>query len=414
MNELNVAVIGAGPYGLSIAAHLDAAGIEHRVFGVPMESWQRNMPTGMFLKSYGESSDLYDPKSSLTLEEFCRTKGLPYHDSNVPVSLDTFVAYGTAFQERFVPRVERTRLVALAAAERGHRLTFDSGETLIARHVVLAIGVLPFKFTPPNLTHLPATLASHSSDFGSLRPLAGKEVAVVGGGASALDMAALLSKQGSKVTLISRGTELHFQSEPQSEPIGAKRLLRRMLSPTANGLGSGWLMTICGRAPEIIHALPDRARLAILNNYLGPSGGYFVRTQVTQSTTTKMGRVIEKAEEHAGRVRLSLVDLSGARETIESDHLIAATGYKIDLGKLGFLDQATVERLRTIDNTPVLSRNFESSVRGLYFVGLSSARSFGPVMRFVVGAVHPARRLARIFAASGARRPIAVAASMSN
>src|SRR5450631_3077464 len=135
--ELDVAIIGAGPYGLSIAAFLNSAGIENRIFGVPMESWRDHMPRGMFLKSYGESSDLFDPRSGFTLKEFCKDRGIEYHDSKVPVSLETFVAYGRAFQERFVPRVEQKRLVALTTTDRGHELLFDNGNCVTARHVVL-------------------------------------------------------------------------------------------------------------------------------------------------------------------------------------------------------------------------------------------------------------------------------------
>ncbi len=409
-NELDVAIIGAGPYGLSIAAYLEEAGVEHRVFGVPMECWRNNMPSGMFLKSYGESSDLYDPRSELTLERFCNERGIAYHDATIPVSLDTFVAYGTAFQQRFVPHVEQTRLVALAETDSGYALSFDNGEIVFARDVVLAVGVLPFKFMPPSLAHLPSALVTHSSDWGSLDRLAGKEVTVVGSGASALDITALLKKQGTKVTLVSRSPDLHFGSRPDDSK---QSLLRRMLSPNSNGLGSGWLMTICSDAPQIIHALPDNARRAILNHYLGPSGTYYVRALVEQSTT-KVGRTIEAADEHGGRIRLTTVDQSGVRETIESDHLVAATGYQINMSKLEFLNANTLSRLRTIDGTPILSSNFESSVPGLYFVGLSAARSFGPALRFVVGAVHPAKRLAQVMRRASPRRSGSPAVSVSN
>ena len=98
-----VAIIGAGPYGLSLAAHLRARGIDFRIFGTPLHSWRTQMPKGMFLKSEGFASNLYDPDGAFTLERFCATKNLGYADYNHPVPLDTFCAYGLAFQERFVP-----------------------------------------------------------------------------------------------------------------------------------------------------------------------------------------------------------------------------------------------------------------------------------------------------------------------
>lgn len=56
-----VAIIGAGPYGLSIAAHLRAYGIPFRIFGAPLDSWRRHMPVGMMLKSDGFASSLSAP-----------------------------------------------------------------------------------------------------------------------------------------------------------------------------------------------------------------------------------------------------------------------------------------------------------------------------------------------------------------
>jgi NADPH-dependent glutamate synthase beta subunit-like oxidoreductase len=272
----------------------------------------------------------------------------------------------------------------------------------------LAVGVAPFKHTPSSLAHLPAALASHSSDYGPLDRLEGREVTVLGAGSSALDIAALLSMRGAAVTIISRHQHVKFQTPPGPDP----SLLRQILFPSANGLGGGWLLRICGDAPQFIHLLPDRLRLSILSNTLGPSGGYFIRDQIEAKATLKLGRIVEQAEERGGRVRLTVVGADGARETVESDHVVAATGYRVDVRRLGFLDDGVLQKIRMIGHTPVLSANFESSAPGLHFVGLASARSFGPAMRFVVGAVHPARRLARLLPKSLLRRPISIAAAI--
>jgi hypothetical protein len=394
--HVEAAVIGAGPYGLSVAAHLIGAKVECRVFGVPMESWLMHMPPGMYLKSNSESTNLFDPQGVLSLEHFCRERSLAYHPYKVPVSLKDFIAYGQAFQQRFVPKVERLRLGSLVSTGRAYELNFEDGETVIARHVVLATGVVPFKFVPPEFASLPAALVSHSADYGAFDHLAGKEIVVVGGGASSLDIAALLSMQGNPVTVIARTPELEFQPSPVGDdPSYLQRVVRRIISPSSHGLGDGWVMRICASAPQLIHLLPDRLRFHILSNTLGPSGGYCIRDQVERKVTLKLGRLIERAEEHRGRVRLTLAGPDATRETILSDHVIAATGYKVDLRRLEFLSKGTLAGVRMVSHAPVLSANFESSAPGLYFVGLSAARSFGPVLRFVMGAVHPARRLAQ-------------------
>ena len=92
--SVDVAVIGAGPYGLSLAAHLRARGVEHRIFGEPMAAWKSNMPPGMLLKSYPWASSISDPGSDFTVKNFCTERALPYHDELMPLPLNRFIEYG--------------------------------------------------------------------------------------------------------------------------------------------------------------------------------------------------------------------------------------------------------------------------------------------------------------------------------
>src|SRR6266550_5629358 len=101
-----IAIVGAGPYGLSIAAHLRGHGIPFRIFGSPMVSWLNRMPKGMCLKSEGFASSLSDPEGLYTLKRFCAEQGLEYADQSYPIPLDTMAAYGLAFQKKFAPDVE--------------------------------------------------------------------------------------------------------------------------------------------------------------------------------------------------------------------------------------------------------------------------------------------------------------------
>jgi cation diffusion facilitator CzcD-associated flavoprotein CzcO len=121
---LDVAIIGVGPYGLSLAAHLRPAGVEFRVFGKTMDPWKMNMPPGMLLKSHPWSSTLYDPAASFTLKQFCADRGIWYHDSLMLLPLETFVEYGMAFQARFVSGVKETLLVGLEPNQSGLRAFF--------------------------------------------------------------------------------------------------------------------------------------------------------------------------------------------------------------------------------------------------------------------------------------------------
>src|SRR5580658_2632355 len=124
---LNTAIIGAGPYGLSIAPHLRSRGIPFRIFGRPMDSWLQHMPKGMMLKSDGFASDIYDPERAFTLRQFCAERGLRYADTGLPVHLDTFGAYGLAFRDRMVPELEDKLVTSVDRLPNGFQLQLEDG-----------------------------------------------------------------------------------------------------------------------------------------------------------------------------------------------------------------------------------------------------------------------------------------------
>src|SRR2546428_12081654 len=133
MLNTNTAIIGAGPYGLSIAAHLRQRGIPFRIIGRPMDSWLAHMPKGMMLKSDGFASNIYDPDADFTLKQFCSERGIEYSDLGLPVGLETFSAYGLAFQERMVPELEDNLVVRLDRTAEGFVLRLDNGEAVTGR-----------------------------------------------------------------------------------------------------------------------------------------------------------------------------------------------------------------------------------------------------------------------------------------
>jgi cation diffusion facilitator CzcD-associated flavoprotein CzcO len=405
---LSVAIIGAGPYGLSLAAYLRAAGIEHRVFGSTMESWRHGMPPGMLLKSHAWSATFYDPGSRLTLKAFSEAEGLAYHDYLIPTPVETFVRYGEAFQARFAPDATDAKLVDLAASPGGFRARFDNGESVLARRVVLALGVRPFAHVPTELCGLPSERLTHSADHGPLDGFAGKRLAVIGGGASASDLAALAHEAGATVTLVARARELRFAAKapanprPPPKPRSPRAAWRRLTSPTS-GIGPGWPYWILANVPEAFVALPGPVRRRITRTTLGPLGEASVRERLSGAVDVRLGRRLAGASATRDGVELQLRTGDGQTERIWADHVVAATGYRIDVDRLGFLDPGLQTRLRAAHGAPVLSSKYETSVPGLHVIGPASADSFGPVARFVYGAIHPARRLSRLFASERER-----------
>ncbi|MGC2657533.1 MAG: NAD(P)-binding domain-containing protein [Bryobacteraceae bacterium] len=385
---IDVAIVGAGPYGLSLAANLQACGVGFRIFGTPMKIWRDHMPKGMSLKSEGFASNLHHPNSELTLGEYCRRKGIGYQDVGLPVSLDTFSSYGLAFQRKFVANLEQVNVDLIEGIDRRFRLQLSNSEVLWASKVVIATGITNFEYVPPKLRGLDG-LVTHSSEHHNLSKFRGQEVTVLGAGASALDLAGLLHDAGASVQLFARRPEIRFHNPP-----APRTLLDRVRAPQT-GLGPGWRSWWCVNTPLLFHIAPDRFRIVVSRRHLGPAPGWFSRSKVEGKVPLHVGRTLQAVSHQTGRAHLSFTDPNGVECTNVADHVIAATGYRVNLDRLTFLKSDLRAVIRTAGGSPVLRMSFESSVPGLYFLGNAAAVSFGPMLRFVYGAAYASTRLAR-------------------
>jgi thioredoxin reductase len=370
-----------------------------------MDSWKSHMPKGMLLKSDGFASNISDPEDAYTLEKFCAERGIEYGHAGVPVHLDTFTEYGLAFKERIVPSLEDKTVVSIEPEANGFTIGLDSGETFRARQVVLAVGVTHFGYIPEALADLSPEYVSHSAQHSDVTRLRGKSVVIVGAGSSALDLAGLMREAGVEVQLVAR-KPLKFHSKSDKPRPWWDRLRR-----PPSGLGPGWKSFFFANYPNLFHSLPESLRVEAVRRVLGPSGGAFIRDKVEGKVPTVIGYSLEAARVEDRKVHLSLVDASGGKRTITTDHVIAATGYKVNLQKLAFLSEQTRSRIKTVVGSPVLSSSFESSVPGLYFAGLAAANSFGPVMRFAFGADFTARTVTRALAKSAVHQSSGVTAA---
>jgi thioredoxin reductase len=410
---VEVAIVGAGPYGLSLAAHLRQARVDYRQFGLPMRLWEAAMPRGMFLKSQGFASNLAHPAGTHSLEAFCRATDRPYASYGRPVPLDTFVSYGHWFQAELGLPVEEVQVTDVTGRGDRFELTLADGERLSARKVVVAIGVEHFAHVPVPLSSLPPELCTHSSAHTDLARFKDQEVVVVGAGQSALESAALAHESGATVRVLARRQRVAWNGEP----LALDRPFRQRLSEPESGLGSGWATWLYSNHPEMFRRLPRKTRVYRARTALGPAGASWLRSRVEGQFPVEAGRIVTRAEPRDSGVLLGITALgSGAsamEEEVTADHVIAATGYRTNLARLPFLDDQLRSRLRTVagSGSPAVRGDYQSMVPGLYFIGPAVAPTMGPVMRFVYGTRHASVAVSRQLAdaSRGRSRSVAVA-----
>lgn len=390
MKKYDVVIIGAGPYGLSAAAHLQTIrGLEIRVFGEPMAFWERQMPKGMFLRSPYAASHFSDPARALSLDAYQAANGnhLPR-----PIPLDRFIDYGRWFQGQAVPETDPRKITCIERTGGGFRLATEDGEELRARRIVVAAGIGPFANIPAQFRHLPEPLVFHASRRNDLSVFPGKKFAVIGAGQSALESAALLHEGGAEVEVLLRGTRVHWLS--RSARLHKLGFVSRLLyAPT--DVGPAGVSRIVA-APNLVRYLPRFLQNDFRIRSTGPRGAIWLVPRL-QSVPTTTERTVTCATAVGDRVRLQLDD--GSQRLV--DHVLLGTGYRVETSRYRFLSRELLSSIRRANGFPILNRNFEASVPGLHFLGAPAGWSFGPLMYFVAGADFATRTLGQYIARSG-------------
>jgi FAD-dependent urate hydroxylase len=405
MSVTDTLIIGAGPFGLSISAHLRELGVDHVIVGKTMDTWRSHMPAGMCLKSEPYASVIAAPKPGYDIAAYSAAHGFDYVDRIRPVPLERFLGYSGWFAEQLVPDVRDLTVTKVTAHDGGFKVEFADAESMVARQVVVATGVLPHRYLPDELSKLSSDLVTHAADHKSLAPFQGRRVAVIGAGQSALETAALLHEQGATVQLIARGPALKFVSPNPEQVTAAGQVLRPVTQ-----LCEGWLC-VFANSPGIFRLLPESRRVTYARTFLGPSGSWWLRDRVEGVVDALTDTRIRAAAPQGGGVRLTL---DGTVKTLDVDHVIAGTGFHVDVAQLPFLSQDLLARIPSAKGYPALSRVGESSVPGLYFAGAMAAGALGPSERFIAGTHNVTAMLAKSVARraqGGTGRSTPVAAS---
>jgi FAD-dependent urate hydroxylase len=388
VSDDEVLVVGAGPYGLTISAHLRERGIGHQIVGPVMDTWRSHMPEGMYLKSEPYSSVISAPKSGYDMATYCRTHDIGYVNRVHPVSREQLLGYGDWYAAQLVPGVVNDLVTSIRASGDGFEVGFAGQDSVTARQVVVATGVMPHVYLPPELSGLPPELVTHTSAHTDLSGFKGNTIAVIGAGQSALETAALLHESGADVRLLVRRDEIGWLA-PNPEHISP---IGRVRHPVVY-LCEGWHCAFWD-TPMAFRRLPKGMRITKARTVLGPAGAWWLKKRVVGVIDTLTGTTVTGAEPIGDRVRLTL----GNGSTMDVDHVIAGTGYRFRADNISLIDPALLARITTLNGAPVLSRSCESSVPGLYITGAPAAVSLGPSMRFLAGTHNVGRYVARAIA----------------
>jgi FAD-dependent urate hydroxylase len=267
-----VLIIGAGPYGLSISSHLSGLGVDQMVVGRPVDTYRSHCPVGMNLKSEPYGSVISAPGKDFDIATYCAQKGFDYANRVGPLSLERWLGYADWFAEKFVPEVRDEMVTEVARADGGFRVSFAEAAPVTARQVVVATGVLPYARVPEEFAHLPKDLVTHTSEHHLLDKFAGRRVAVIGSGQSALETAALLHEAGAEVTVVARAPEI-FWGDRTPDHISLLGHVRRPVTK----LCESW-RCVAWNSPAFVRLLPEDLRVTKARTVLGPSGVWWLRT----------------------------------------------------------------------------------------------------------------------------------------
>ncbi len=360
-------IIGAGPFGLAISAYARHHNIEHVIVGKTMDFWDSNMPAGMYLRSGCDWH--YDPFDKDTIERYLETQHLKPGDVE-PLAIDFYLGYCKWFQTQKGISVFPARIERLDYHNDGSpffEAILQDGKTIVARNVVLALGFGYFKNIPePYPALFPPGRFAHTCDLVEFAPLKGKRVLIIGGRQSAFEWAAMINEQGADTVYLS-----YRHATPAFEPADWSWVNPLVEAIVAN---PDWFRRMTAEEKDRV------------NRRLWAEGRLKLEPWLAKRITRDTIKLFPQSQVTACR------ELAGGElevrvngQTIEVDHIILATGYKVNVSQIPLLATGNIlTQLEIQDGYPILDDHLQSSVPGLFFTSMCAVQDFGPFFGFTV------------------------------
>lgn len=345
-------IVGAGPYGLSLANYMSEMGQDFKIIGKPMELWKNHTFTDASLRSDMATSEIAHPDNAYSLSTFRNQKGRASGAGSERVSVQEYRQYIDWVLNALPYEIIEVYLNNLSQKEDHFEAELTSGEKILAKQVVIATGVAHHLKVPDEFSK--ARDVIHSYYTQEIEALQNKKVLVVGAGQSAAEAMEICQKNKNLVHWYAR-KEPRFYSEPLDLP--------------------KWIFDLVVKSAGFFRRLPHGLIKAIFS--------IFSATTMTPDNESKL----------AGVDRFSTMpDLD------RYDHVIAATGYNYTLNHMSFLADELRDNLEMKAAMPRIDKNFMSSLSNLYFIGPSTEMFFGPPMKFMIGSQYVAPKLSKLLA----------------
>jgi cation diffusion facilitator CzcD-associated flavoprotein CzcO len=361
--ETDLLIIGAGPFGLAVAARAAHDGIQHLIVGRSMEFWRQNMPKGMFLRS---ASDWHlDPLNVHTIEAFLSGQGKKPSDVE-PLSLDFYLSYAAWFQAQKRIQPLPVYIEQLESSDGRFIATTVDGDAINARRVVLAPGFKHFAHAPEDLVaRLPRDSFQHTSQFVDFSEAKDKRFLIIGGRQSAYEWAALLLEAGAAAVHVS-----HRHPQPTFEE-ASWSWVNRIVDYMADD--PSWFRRLSQvEKDKVSHRMWAEGRLK-LEPWLAP------RLQDQRVKVWPQTQLVSCAQQN-GELQVSLSN----GETLSVDQIVLATGYKVDIARLPILSRSLLAKPETRNGFPVLDDHFETSIPGFFITSMPAMQDFGPFFGFTI------------------------------
>ena len=373
MNQVQLLVIGAGPYALSIAALARERGIGTVVLGRPMGFWRDNMPEGMFLRS-GPDWHL-DGAAVHTLEAYLEDQGIRPGEVD-PIPVGVFLDYAAWFKRAKGIEVREEFVDTLVKADGRFEATLRSGERIRADAVVAAPGIRHYASVPGWASSLPPGLAAHTCDLVRFDDMAGARVLIIGGRQSAYEWAALIREHGA-----ARIDIVHRHDIPRFERVSWKFVDAHVEQTIA--VRGYWRNLPTSGQDAIARRFWEVGRLT-LEYWLTPRLAW---DGIRRWPGTEVVEVTPAGDDE---LRVLLSNGTG----LAVDRVVFGSGYRAELTKVPYL-AGVLKHVKVSNGFPVLDEAFQTSLDGLYVTGFSATQDFGPFFGFVKGSPAAATLIAR-------------------